>query len=72
METHNCLFCEHFWFSDGYQGYSEMTPGKDTDIGCGLGYWENDYLTEDEFRACMLKAYVCNDYNPVHLSKEND
>jgi hypothetical protein len=75
MTEPNCLFCAHFYFSDGYQGYSEMTPGKDTEIYCGLGYWSNgdDWgLSEDQFRQCMLMAHTCKDYNPIHLRKEND
>ncbi len=62
----NCLFCEHFYFSAGYERLSELTAGKDTEIYCSKGYWDAMDNSESMYRLNMLSARTCKDYNPVH------
>lgn len=58
-----CLFCKHFEFHQAWPGYSEMTPGSDADICCDKGHWGFYDITD--FRATMLTAQECPDYEAV-------
>jgi hypothetical protein len=71
-----CVFCQHWDWDGGSQGYSEMTPGTDASMDCRKGHykplhkysWRLDLLDlhgPDEFRAVILKAETCPDYMPV-------
>jgi hypothetical protein len=43
-----------------------MTPGHSMAFECGCGHWELSWFTtEGEFRAYMLSAQTCEDYEPV-------
>lgn len=61
--TKTCLFCRHFYFTGGTQGYGEMTPGGDIWIGCNLNLWETKQGDETgELRRYMLSAQFCNQF----------
>jgi hypothetical protein len=64
-----CVFCEHWEFSGGVQGYSEMTPGSDASMDCkkgkfGARFRLSDLYGEEDFRSLILKAEACQSYAP--------
>lgn len=63
-----CVFCKHWNFYGGSQGYSEMTPGSDASMSCRKNHWDRDVLWdigEDGFRKTILMAQTCQDYKQV-------
>jgi len=65
-----CIFCKHFNLDMGYPDPSEVTPGLPPDIWCGERHWDlgyNDY--EDTFRAKMLIAIRCPDYEYIPIEE---
>lgn len=65
-----CVFCKHWDFYGGSQGYSEYTPGSEASMNCNKGHYGRhfDLLNisgEDGFRAQILKAETCPDYAQV-------
>ena len=65
MSEKLCVFCKHFEFDEGEEGYSELTPGSDTLMGCDLGKWDHYNLEgfgPDGFRKTILQAESCKDY----------
>jgi hypothetical protein len=63
-----CVFCKHWDFYGGSQGYSEMTPGSDASMSCSKGHWERWCLHdtgESDFRRIILTAQTCPDYTQV-------
>jgi hypothetical protein len=63
-----CLFCKNFYFNPGEKGYSDMTPGYDTTLGCNLGYWDILNIdAEESYRECQLKAKTCKDFQQIDL-----
>lgn len=59
-----CLWCKHFYLSIGSLGYSEYTPGSDFTMDCNKFHWnyEGANSSEEEYRACLISAQVCPDY----------
>jgi len=62
-----CLFCEHIYFSPGYPGYSEYTPGADAAMWCkknlvDFDLWEE---TTETYRLKMLTAVNCPEFAPA-------
>ena len=65
-----CVFCKHWLFSGGSQGYSEMTPGSNASMDCLKGHFTSDeqylfIMGADEYRKTILKAETCKDYKQV-------
>ena len=71
MGKKTCLMCKYFYFSSGSAGYSEVTPGSDTYMGCDKNHWQ---MEEDEekrdLRHKMSMAACCNDY--IYYKEENN
>lgn len=66
-----CLFCEHFNIDMGHPGYSELTPGYDAIIRCGLNHWEASSGEDThEFIPYMLRARTCPDFNLGRVARE--
>jgi hypothetical protein len=64
-----CVFCKNWEFSGGEPGYSELTPGSDTTMDCKKNHYGKrfrlfDLYGPDDFRAIILKAEKCQDYEP--------
>lgn len=66
-----CIFCKHFYFSPGCDGYSEMTPGYPMTIACLKDHWEVDELedTMRTFRTKMSTAKKCKDYEYIPIEQ---
>ena len=66
MSEKLCVFCEHWEFDGGEQGYSEMTPGTNASMGCKKEHWDGkrmvDIWSEVDFRKIILTAKDCKDY----------
>jgi hypothetical protein len=64
-----CLFCKYFRFLPATPGYSDVTPGNDAWIGCGLNYWQLDHWEDNEesYRAKQLTAQTCKEFEQVDL-----
>ena len=65
-----CVFCKHWEFEEGQQGFSEMTPGSNASMGCDKGHFGEDFCIYDiqgssGFREIIIKAETCPDYTPV-------
>jgi hypothetical protein len=62
-----CLFCKHFYFSAGWAGYSEYTPGGDADMGCNKHLVDFDMWgdTTETYRQKMLTAVNCPQFDPA-------
>ncbi len=60
-----CVFCRHLQMEPETESYSEMTGGNPAKIACRKGRWKQciGYKSEDEFRANILRAATCQDYN---------
>ena len=63
-----CVICEHWQFSGGEPGYSEMTPGSDATMGCAKGHWGRKFRLWDlygtaDFRAKIKIANNCADFS---------
>lgn len=58
-----CLFCKYFEFHPEWPGYSDMTPGSPMSLGCYKDHWSSDDIID--FRATMLTAQECPDYEQV-------
>ena len=66
-----CLFCHHFYFLSGTQGYSEETPGSSGEIGCQkTDNWDEYIAGEKELRKCMIQAETCKDFRVSDDAKE--
>ncbi|HEX6215282.1 MAG TPA: hypothetical protein VFZ38_10710 [Vicinamibacterales bacterium] len=71
-----CVFCRHWSFYGGDYGYSELTPGSDSEMDCQKGKWGRnfrlkDLIGEDDFRRIIMTAKTCPDYarpTPPHAS----
>ena len=69
-----CCFCKHWTcnHSAGYN-YSEYTwsPGS-FDLSCAKGHYrEDDDMTTEHFRALILKAENCADFDVVTFETPN-
>ena len=68
-----CILCKHWYFSSGEPGYSEYTPGADSDTGCYKDHWEiRTYYDETkEYRQKLLSAQTCPDFSLSDDAKES-
>ena len=62
-----CVQCEHFYFSAGKRGYSELTPESSAVIECNAGVWSmtNDGWGVNDrkaFRLNIAKAETCDKF----------
>lgn len=66
MSEKLCIFCKHFWFSEGSPGYSELTPGYEANIDCHKRHFDLRLIdmSESDFRRTLLLARTCADYVP--------
>lgn len=67
MSEKLCVFCKHWDFNGGEPGYSEMTPGIDTSMGCRKGKYGrrfrlDDIYSERGFREHIKQAESCDSY----------
>ena len=66
MSEKLCVFCRHWYFMSGQQGYSEMTPGSSASMECGKRHFTRDeqdlFISTEEFRHTIEKAQTCQDY----------
>ena len=68
-----CVLCKYFLFSMGSPGYSDMTPGSDASISCMKLHWEmSNYGDVDEYRANIIMADTCPDYEEAQLAQEQN
>ena len=60
----NCLRCEHLYYWEAQPGYSELTPGTDMGLACGLKHWEYDqfHSSVEDLAAMIETAETCTDY----------
>lgn len=67
MSEKLCLYCKHWYFDGGEQGYSELTPGSDMGIECLKGHWriENGSHTGPSFRQTMERGLECKDFEEI-------
>jgi hypothetical protein len=67
-----CTECWHWYFDGGSEGYSDLTPGTDGEVGCNKGLWPGRRrrfgqmgmlrfydLDQDMFREYLAKAETC-------------
>ena len=64
-----CVFCDHWRFSGGSPGYSELTPGTDASMDCAKGHYPGwstlqDLSGPEQFREVISMAQTCSDYSP--------
>ena len=66
-----CVFCMHFVFSPGLEGYIEEGPCPyPLTIKCGVMNWNaRDACNLDDFRRMLRKAHQCSDWLPVNLDE---
>ena len=63
-----CIYCKHWHFYGGSQGYSDMTPGADASMECrksqykGSGWSTVHDMHEDDFRELLEKAQTCKHF----------
>lgn len=61
-----CIACDHFYFHAMVEDYSELTPGDDAGMECGLGHLHIDLHDEDFGDADLCreleKAQTCADF----------
>ncbi len=58
-----CILCEHFEFTAGEPGYSDVTPATNARVDCSESKFESktlDYLSEEEFRDLLCQAETCS------------
>ena len=62
-----CWWCEHFYYRQAQEDWSEFTPGYSFAIECGKDHWRFDSCrsTQAEFGACITAARTCKDFVPV-------
>lgn len=77
MSEKLCVFCKHWHFYGGDQGFSELTPGSDASMDCSKHHWDRPgrgpykgfviFNLHDEraFREMIQKAITCPDYEQV-------
>ena len=70
MSEKLCVFCEHWEIDGGHPDYSELTGGDPATMDCHKGHYRymDSQLTDtrpDIFRAIILKAETCPDYEQV-------
>lgn len=65
LKNRNCIDCNHFSFSPGEPGYSELTPGWEASMSCSQCHWNVrlDNITEEEYRLTLHTAMICPDFN---------
>lgn len=64
-----CLFCNYMYFSSGYPGYSEYTPGAEAQLYCMKNRW--DVIDKfDDLHESLLMAEHCEDYSIDSWAKE--
>jgi hypothetical protein len=63
-----CLLCEHWSFSPGDPGWSEVTPGWDATCECTRGHWALDMIqdNQDTFREKMQSATTCEEFEAAN------
>ena len=63
-QRRTCIFCKNLYFSPFDPGYSDVTPGSEVGIYCQIkdGWDLNDFDTTAEYRAAMLQAETCKDF----------
>ena len=71
-----CLFCRHFNVEGPQRGWSDVTPGSDTFVGC---YWREHWQVDESyttwtFNQKMKMAETCEDFEPqeYYLEYIND
>ncbi len=62
-----CVFCTHFRLEPEGAAYSTMSGGDPAQMKCRKGHWNTcfGYDCEDDFRAHILRAATCPDYDQV-------
>ena len=65
-----CWWCSHFYYSNSYPAYSEMTPGSDFSVSCDKQHWifESDKTTQEEFGVMLSAAESCKDFEHKETS----
>lgn len=71
MNNYLCILCNYFYFYAGVEGYSEMTPGWNAEMGCNKDYWKLDNFkdTTESYRKKLEKARKCK-YYENHIVKK--
>ncbi len=55
-----CVFCKYFYFNPSDPGYSEYTPGSDTEVGCRKNKWNSSNMdSQTEFEKAMKMSTTC-------------
>ena len=69
--TKLCWWCKYFYYDQGSQGYSDMTPGWEGRFECTKDHWKMNLVdtSEESFRNNIHHAVDCSDFESVLLQK---
>jgi hypothetical protein len=60
-----CINCKNWYLSGGSRGYSDQTPGYDSELVCVKGRFEfyGEEINMNLFNNILRKERICTDYN---------
>ena len=72
QDKQNCMFCAYFFLDMGGGPFASFDATLNgADIVCFKGHWElNGFSREPDFRAAMVTAKECNDFELVEENEE--